>query len=111
MLEKVRAQAAELRTLKGRVAQPVDKKELAEIVLELTKPTQGAFGVAPVAPADPRKEVESALKALQQAGTNKELLHQATEKLEAATKKLREQLKDPRLAPKTQEGSKEGLKP
>jgi hypothetical protein len=127
VLEKVRAQEAELRTLKARVManSNVTNKVLGETPLLMTvkrdsaalakvlaafpqsdkvlvvpeDPRKEVEPALPVAPEDLRKEVESALKALQQAGGNKELLRQATEKLEAATKKLRERLKDPRSNP------------
>jgi RNA polymerase sigma factor (sigma-70 family) len=97
VLEKVRAQATELRTLKAQASASSVRKTmagddgdgvgyLAARALNVAARTKAADTSAAL------KEVEAALKALREA-TDTQKKRQAAEALEKATKKLREQLK------------------
>jgi hypothetical protein len=99
VLEKVRAQEAELRTLRGRAAAAAHVKQLAvadNLTQELVKyrrayvDLNAQFGATP--PPDPTKEVEAALKALREA-KDKDAKRGAADALEKALGKLKEQLK------------------
>jgi hypothetical protein len=121
VLEKCRAQEAELRTLRGQVASlksirhtqgivaevekvykaEADVRSAAAIALaqvELAKRVKAAElmrleadDAARAVAADPAKEIEAALKAFREASDN-EAKRRAAEKLEDALKKLRQQL-------------------
>jgi RNA polymerase sigma factor (sigma-70 family) len=109
VLEKVRAQATELRTLKaqatsGRRVVPVvidsdgdglEKLERVRVPLNVPDPNRPARAK----PADPLKEAEAALKALRQARDDA-AKRRAADALEKATKQLREQLEQRGTSPK-----------
>jgi RNA polymerase sigma factor (sigma-70 family) len=105
VLEKVRAQEAELKALKSQKAAAADVKDPKKLAMDSTdlasrrlaaRRTDLAYRAAVTemlrrAAADPLKQVEEALKALR-AAKDKDAKRRATEVLEKATKKLREQL-------------------
>jgi RNA polymerase sigma factor (sigma-70 family) len=101
VLEKCRAQEAELRTLRGRMQAAAGAKGVGQVFADLdadglldivVATDQGRWVVKPVA-ATPNveQEVEAALKAFREASDNEAKRH-AAEKLEGALKKLRQQL-------------------
>jgi hypothetical protein len=110
VLEKVRAQEAEIRTLKGqawatsarwrleRLRSERDLAPLTEargtVARELLFRALLSQAVKKAKPADPLKEAEAALKALREARDDA-AKRRAAEALEKAIKQLREQLKAP----------------
>jgi RNA polymerase sigma factor (sigma-70 family) len=96
VLEKVKAQEAELRALKGQSAAVqqqlyLNRVDLATRMWERAR-LAGPDSVKRNAPTDPVKAVEDALRALR-AAPNKEAQKKAAEKLEQATRQLQEHLK------------------
>jgi RNA polymerase sigma factor (sigma-70 family) len=95
VLEKVRAQEAELRNLRGQVKAAsvriplviglTDGKMIADVTLPATRP-------------DPMHEAEAALKALREA-PDQESRRRAADQLEKALKKVREQMKKQEAPP------------
>jgi RNA polymerase sigma factor (sigma-70 family) len=90
VLEKVRAQEAELRTLRGQVKTPASRHGVAFVDLD----TDGVIDLFVVNETrrDPLQEAEAALKALREA-RDSEAQRKATDALEKALQKLREQQK------------------
>jgi RNA polymerase sigma factor (sigma-70 family) len=100
VLEKVRAQEAEIRELKGQRALIVPGQWDPDTVKALGfYPPARALVVKAKVPANPLQEIDDALKQLREA-KDKEAKRRAAELLEKATKKLREQLKDGSADPK-----------
>jgi hypothetical protein len=95
VLEKVRAQEAELRNLRGQVKAAsvriplviglAEGKVIADVTLPATRP-------------DPMHEAEAALKALREA-PDQESRRRAADQLEKALKKVREQMKKQEAPP------------
>jgi hypothetical protein len=106
VLEKVRAQEAELRAVKGRVEAlskergvearlVADKEVLSSVLIELEAKTVDLEAkTAAVKVRDAVQQVEAALKAFREA-RNAEAKRRAAEALEQAVKKLREQQNKP----------------
>jgi hypothetical protein len=96
VLEKVKAQEAELRTLRGRR----DPKAAERVFLDVTNDAGIDFVIKPFVEldlaekrkSDPAQEAEAALKAFREA-RDKEAKRRAADALEKALKKLREQTK------------------
>jgi hypothetical protein len=90
VLEKVRAQEAELRTLRGQVKTPANGHGVAFVDFD----NDGVVDLFVVNETrrDPLQEAEAALKALREAGDT-EAQRKAADALEKALKKLREQQK------------------
>jgi hypothetical protein len=98
VLEKVRAQEAELRTLRGRLEAKAAKADRLHIEdfdidgkMDLLVVREATLEIQNVL-SDPAQEVEAALKAFREA-KDKEAKKRAADALEKALKKLREQLK------------------
>jgi RNA polymerase sigma factor (sigma-70 family) len=89
VLEKVRAQEAELHTLRGKARAHIVEKG-AGLFLDLD--SEGADLVVGVLETDPAQEAEAALKALREA-RDKEAKKRAADALDRALRRLREQLK------------------
>jgi hypothetical protein len=103
VLEKVRAQEAELRTLRGQAKGTAEEKGVARWV-ELSDEKRLALGRRTVRESpDPGQQAEAALKALRAAKDNEARLR-AVDALDRALRNLREQLRkvqpdDPRRQP------------
>jgi RNA polymerase sigma factor (sigma-70 family) len=93
VLEKVRAQEAELKALKGQAKAVRDHLDLGVGVVDLDGDGKFALYVANEGP-NPVQQVEAALKAFREA-KDTEAKRRAAEALEQAVKKLREQPKQP----------------
>jgi hypothetical protein len=91
VLEKVRAQEAELRTLRGQAA---ERKAVAdaEYARRLSVEYRRRLADALIERANPVSEAEAALKSLREA-KNKDEQRQATEALDKALQKLKQQTK------------------
>jgi hypothetical protein len=90
VLEKVRAQEAELRTLRGQVKAPLNALGVA--VVDFDRDGSVDLFVVNETRRDPLQEAEAALKALREA-RNGEAQRKAADSLEKALQKLREQQK------------------
>jgi hypothetical protein len=109
VLEKCRAQEAELRALRGQVASQKsaqnERERLAEIetvyrnelVANIKRKEREAENAARNKASDSAKEIDAALKAFREAPDN-EAQRRAAERLEGALKKLRQQLQ-PKVQP------------
>jgi RNA polymerase sigma factor (sigma-70 family) len=97
ILEKARAQEAELRALKNQAATATatgDGRVYVKTRVDLSRTDAGVWFSTAVAPTDPGQQVEAALKAYREAADAK-ARQRAAAALEDAVKKLREQPKKP----------------
>jgi RNA polymerase sigma factor (sigma-70 family) len=98
VLEKVRAQDAELRNLRGQVNAVANGKAWVLTNVEKEGATLRWVITNPESRTDPLHEAEAALKALRET-TDQESRRRAAEQLEMASKKVREQLKNKEAPP------------
>jgi hypothetical protein len=97
-MEKVRAQEAELRALRGQVNAVANGKAWLLTNVEKEGATLSWVITNPELRTDPLHEAEAALKALRET-TDQESRRRAAEELEKSSKKVREQLKKPETPP------------